>query len=163
MGKRRKQTIFTIEEFEKIKERAELYYALLESVYCPYLKEKINFNQKGISHIKFKRWNNTRPLKDQYMRLKLIHLAPEVLKNSYSLQGIWQTHEFERQKKYGKWEAPLKRIVFYEFIAVIERNRVKVIVKQIEGGESFFWSIIPFWRMDKFRNRILHEGNPDID
>ena len=41
---------------------------------------------------------------------------------------------------------------------------LKIIVKEIEGGESFFWSIIPFWksRKDEFSNkikRILHEGD----
>ena len=42
--------------------------------------------------------------------------------------------------------------------------RVKVIVKQIDGGEKFFLSIIPFWGVDKKTgNRVMHTGNPEND
>lgn len=53
---------------------------------------------------------------------------------------------------------------YYEFIAVIENIRVKVIVKHVEGGEKFFWSIIPFWRVNgEASKRILHTGNIEED
>jgi hypothetical protein len=41
---------------------------------------------------------------------------------------------------------------------------MKVIVKQVAGGEKYFWSIIPFWKLhpDTHR-RILHSGSPDTD
>lgn len=58
----------------------------------------------------------------------------------------------------------LKHVTYYEFIAVIKRNRVKIIVKQIENGKKIFWSIIPFWGMNKdTATRMLHEGNPEED
>lgn len=42
--------------------------------------------------------------------------------------------------------------------------RVKVIVKQIDGGEKFFLSIIPSRGLDKKTgDRILHTGNPEHD
>jgi hypothetical protein len=58
----------------------------------------------------------------------------------------------------------LKEVSFYEFIAVLENVRVKVIIKEVIGGEKHFWSIIPFWRIDKENSRrILFSGNPEID
>jgi len=36
-------------------------------------------------------------------------------------------------------------------------KRFKIIVRQIEGGERHFWSIIPFWKNNK--ELKLHSGN----
>jgi hypothetical protein len=47
---------------------------------------------------------------------------------------------------------------------LIKRDRVKIILKQIDGGDIFFWSIIPFWGMNKdTMTRILYEGLPEQD
>ena len=56
---------------------------------------------------------------------------------------------------------------YYEFIAVMESHgskvRFRIIVKQIEGAEKHFLSIIPHWGTDESGNRILHSGNPEED
>jgi hypothetical protein len=42
---------------------------------------------------------------------------------------------------------------------------VKVVVREIEGRQKNFHSIIPKWRIDKNNpgKRILHSGNPEED
>ena len=155
---------FTDEQFDKIKSQGEEFYKSVDEIYCPYFKEKISFNAQGLEHLKFKQREKARYEQDQYMRFKLIYLAPEVLKISSSVQGIWETKRFEYIKIHKKWLNILKDITYYEFIAVIKRNRVKIIVKQIESGKKIFWSIIPFWGMNKeTMTRILHDGNPEED
>jgi hypothetical protein len=155
---------FSQEEFDKVKNEAENLYRNFELIYCPYFREKISFNAKGLRHLKFKSDQQARPYKDQYPRLKLLYLAPKVLSQSHTLQGIWETKSFEQIKNQGRWQYLMKNVVYYEFIAVIENVRVKVIVKQIEGGERYFWSVIPNWGIDKLNSkRILHEGDPEFD
>lgn len=154
---------FTNEEFNSIREKAEASYKGIGSVHCPYFQEKVNFNTEGLEHIKFKAWNKARSQRDQFMRLKLIQLAPEVLKSSWTLQGIYETKVPIRRKRHGQWEAVFTTVTYYEFIAVLNNRRVKVIVKQILVGEKFFWTMIPFWRMDTFNRRVLHSGNPEVD
>ena len=93
---------------------------------------------------------------------------PEVIKNSKTLQGICPTQKFERiKKKDGTWQQVLKVATYYEFISVLESHgskvRVKVIVKQIERGEKFFLSIIPFWGTNKNGERIMYNGHPETD
>ena len=152
------------ERFEKVKKKAEEFYKNIGSVRCPYFGAAVNFNAKGLDHIKFKGWNRTRLIGDQYMRLALIHLAPEILKKSSTVQGILKTKDFLRVKINSRWEQVMKIICFYEFIAIIGDVRTKVIVKEIEGGEKFFWSIIPFWGIDAdTKQRILHSGKPEFD
>ena len=154
---------FTNEEFEKIKSTAETFYKSIGSVRCPYFNENINFNTDGLEHLKFKAWNRARKQSDQFMRLKLIKLAPEVIRNSRTLQGIWETKMPVRRKRHGVWESVFTDVIYYEFIAVLERKRVKVIVKQFLGGEKFFWTMIPFWRTNSFNKRVLHDGNPEME
>ncbi len=155
---------FTPEQFEETKLKAESFYKNIGEVDCPYFKDKISFNAQGLEHLKFKQRGRARPERDQYMRLKLIHLAPEVLKSSHTVQGIFETKVFERIRVNGRTENILKPVSYYEFIAVIKRNRLRIIVKQIDGGKKFFWSIIPFWGMNEdTMTRLLHEGFPEVD
>jgi hypothetical protein len=152
------------EPFEAVRERGEAFYKGIEEVYCPYFKEAITFNAQALEHLKFKQRGKARNEKDQYMRFKLLHLAPEIIEISSSLQGLWETKRFEHLKVNKKWQNTLMQVTYYEFIAVIKRNRIKIIVKQVGEGKKIFWSIIPFWGMHKdTMTRMLHEGNPEED
>jgi len=155
---------FNQQEFEKIKADAEAFYENLPDIFCPYFQEKIAFNAKGLKHLRFKAERQARSHGDQYARLKLLYLAPEVLKKSHTVQGIWETKKFEAQKTNNRWENVLKTVRFFEFIAVLNNIRIKVIVKEVEGGEKHFWSVIPFWGIDRVNSkRVLHSGNPEHD
>lgn len=151
-------------KFEKTKKEAEEYYKNIGEIYCPYFQNKVIFNARGLEHLKFKGREKARLITDQYMRLRLISLAPEITKKSHTLQGISETKHFEYEKRSSRWENILKQVIYYEFIAVIKKTRIKVIIKQVGDGPKFFWSLIPFWRMNKNNNkRMLHNGNPEID
>ncbi len=151
-------------DFQKIKDEADCLYKTIGEIYCPYFKEKIAFNVKGLKHLKFKSDRQARPLKDQYSRLKLIRFAPEILKQSHTLQGVWQIKRFEFQKTNSRWEQTVRDVKYYEFIAVTENIRIKVIIKEVLGGEKHFWSVIPFWGIDRATSkRILHSGDPEND
>ncbi len=154
---------FTDAEFNSVRRDAETLFRSIGSVFCPYFKEQVHFNAEGLEHIKFKAWNRARSRRDQFMRLKLMRFAPETLKTTRTLQGIWETKLPIRRKRHGRWERVFTAVAYYEFIAVLEGRRVKVIVKQIQGAEKIFWTMIPFWRIDRFNRRILHSGNPEVD
>lgn len=153
-----------MDKLNEIREKGERFYKDIKEVYCPYLKEKVSFNAQGLAHLKFKQREKAPLEQDQYMRFKLIHLAPEVLQYSHTVQGILETKRFERVRMNSRTDTVLRPVVYYEFIAVVKRNRIKIIVKQIDGGEKFFWSIIPFWGMNAdTMSRILHDGIPEED
>lgn len=155
---------FTDKQFEEIKTKGEEFYKSIGEIYCPYFKEKVSFNSKGLEHLKFIQREKARLEKDQYMRFKLIHLAPEILKLSHTVQGIFETKKFEKIRVHSRTDTVLKLVSYFEFIAVIKRNRVRIIVKQIENGQKFFLSIIPFWEMNtETMARILHNGSPEED
>ena len=156
-----------IEKLDRIKQEAELFYKTIGEVGCPYLNAAVSFNAKGLDHVKFKDWNRTRSAAEQYMRLRLLPLAPDIIRASHTLQEFYETNSFERQRINSRWEQRMIRVRYCGFVAVVKKTRVKVIVKEIEGGKHFFWSIIPFWktRRDEFSGKIkkiLHEGDLEM-
>lgn len=41
----------------------------------------------------------------------------------------------------------MKTVRYYVFVAIIKNIRLKVIIKEIEGGARFFYSLYPSWRV----------------
>ncbi|MFH1357405.1 MAG: hypothetical protein ABII18_09780 [bacterium] len=151
------------EKFNKVRNKAEEEYKTIVEVHCPFLNAKVVFNAKGLEHIKFKKRDKARVRQDQYMRLRLLPIAPKILKASHTLQGFCATRNFEYEKSNRRWEYVLKNVCYFEFVAVANHSRMKIVVKQVEDGPFFFWSIIPFWKMNKQKTRILHTGDPEHD
>ena len=152
------------QDFRDVKQKAEAFYQNIAKVHCPYFGKNIVFNVKGLKHLKFKSDQVARTSHDQYARLRLVHFAPELLKKSHTVQGIWRTKKFEERKTNSRWERVMVEVIFYEFIAVLDNVRLKVIVKEVDGGEKHFWSMIPYWGVDTANSRrILHSGNPESD
>ena len=139
-----------------------MFYDSICAVYCPYFKEEVVFNAKGFEHIRFKRRNKAREEKDQYMRFRLIELAPRILAASHTLQGVLERKDFELERSHNRWDTILRNVSYYEFVAVLKEVRVRIVVKQVEGGPKYFWSIIPFWRINpETGRRLLHSGIPN--
>lgn len=154
---------FTDQEFDQVLREAQEIYRSVGQIRCPYFREPVQFNAHGLEHIRHKSWNRGRARADQYMRLKYLAAAPEIVRLSQTVQGVWQTQERVRRRKHGRWEEVFTPVTFYEFVAVLEQRRFKVIVKQLPGGERIFWSLIPFWRQSEQGSRILHDGDPSQD
>jgi len=158
-----------IEKFNEIKEDAEEWYKKLDRADCPFLKRKVNFNAKGLDHIKFKAWNKTRPVSDQYLRLKFLRLAPKILEKSGTLQEYNETKNFERVNYGSRWQKLMVPVKYYGFVAILNYStKVKVIVKEVAGGQPYFWSIIPFWKNKKHpiteeTKKVFHEGDLEND
>jgi hypothetical protein len=136
---------FSDEEFRRILQQAEEQYRAFGSIHCPYFRESVQFNAQGFEHLCRKSWNRGREQRDQFMRLKCVAKAPEILRMSRTVQGIQETNEWERRHRHGRWEKLLVSVTYYEFVAALNQRRFKVIVKQLPG-ERIFWGLIPFWR-----------------
>ena len=151
-------------KFEKAREDAETLYKTIGEIRCPYFQSAVVFNAKGIEHIKFNKVRQARSHRDQYIRFRLLRLAPDIIAASHTLQGVSVRKNFEREKTNSRWETVMRTVTYYEFVAVVKDVRVRVIAKQVESGPLYFWSIIPFWKMDKVTGkRLLHSGKPEFD
>ncbi len=97
------------------------------------------------------------------MRMKLLHFAPKILAQSNTLQGRLDMKSFEKVRINNRTEHMLKGVTYYEFFAIIEMVRIKIVVREVFGQEKIFWSIIPYWRYSKNRQRKMYHGNPKED
>jgi len=150
---------------QKLKEEMEPFYKSVGSVSCPYFKEEVSFNSKGWKHLRFKTQRESRAHQDQYIRMKNLRFAPIILKKSSTLQEVRIQKQLVEVKTRNRKEKVRKSVTYYGFMAILQdgdlQRRFKIIVKQIEGGEKHFWSIIPFWKNNK--ELKLHSGNPEED
>lgn len=151
------------EEFEALSTETKAFYQAIGEVWCPYFGEGITFTAQGWEHLKFKARNKARVQADQYARMKLLHLAPEILKKSHTVQGISPLSDhFEFMAVNSRWEWVMRKAGYWEFIAVLENVRVCIVVKQVDMSPKYFWSIIPLWTIDRrAHKRILHGGFED--
>jgi hypothetical protein len=154
---------FSDGEFNQVLLKAQAVYSTSPQLTCPYFRGPVQFNQQGFEHLRRKSWNRGRERRDQFMRLKHLGYAFDILRLSRTVQGIQETYDWERRHRHGRWEKLQVAVTYYEFVAVMDKRRFKVIVKQLPGGERLFWSLIPFWRQTEQGTRLLHDGNPAQD
>lgn len=157
------------DKFKKIRKEAEIHYQSIGALWCPYLKSEVRFNSEGFEHLIFKSWNKTRTRVDQYVRLRLISVAEKIIRKSHTLQEYDERRMFVRQKINSRWEQRAKLVRYYVFIAIDgDKNvRLKVVIKEIEGGAKLFWSLYPSWRVTTDVNgqqrKVFYSGNLEID
>ncbi len=157
------------EKFEEVKKQAEEFYKTIGTIKCPYLKTNVHFNTEGFEHLLSKSWNRGRSRVEQYTRLRLLPLAVRIIAKTATLQEFDERKIFVRQKINSRWEKRLKAVTYYVFIAVIRDHnvRLKVIVKEIEGGIRFFHSLYPSWKVTTDGNghsrKVFYSGNPEDD
>ena len=137
------------QKFDQVRKGAEEYYEKVGKVRCSYFNDFVHFNSEGFQHLLFKSWNRTRTRPKQYARLRLLSFAPEIIARSHTLQEYMEQRNLVRQKINSRWEQRLKLIRCYAFVAVIldKQLRIKIIVKEVEGGAKCFYSLYPSWRI----------------
>lgn len=121
-----------------LKSQARELFRNTKLVHCPaFPKEEIAFNSKGLSHLFYKgsQKNASRPSKEAEVRISLLPRAIKALK----LMPLAQ-EESVFVTKDGK------HVKYWDFEAVVDNRRIKVIVRQIGNGKKHFWSVIPAWR-----------------
>ncbi|MFA6446773.1 MAG: hypothetical protein WCW31_00760 [Patescibacteria group bacterium] len=154
---------------EKAKANAKAIYAAHSKVSCPYLHEQVHFNNEGFEHLLTRTWNRGRSSVEQYTRLRLLPKAIEVIEKSHLIQEYKESQTIVRVNSNSSWSKRLKQVIYYVFIAVYPQSglRIKVIVKQVEGGKPFFWSVYPSWRVEKDGagndRKVFYSGNLEVD
>lgn len=123
---------------QSLKNQARDFFKKIKSVKCPaFPREEVFFNSRGLSHLFYKGSQkiSSRPSKETETRVFLLPRAVKVLK----LMPLSQ-EESVFVTKDGKHAR------YWDFEAVVDDRRIKVIVRQIGDGKKHFWSVIPAWR-----------------
>lgn len=60
--------------------------------------------------------------------------------------------EYTRVNRYGKYRSINLIVKYWGFVAVIDRFRIKVVVRQVGNSKAEFYSVIPAWITKQYRN-----------
>lgn len=123
---------------KQLKKEAQKFFRKNKSVNCPaFPSKKVIFNSKGLSHLFYKgsKKISSRPLKEVAVRVSLLPRALKLLQ----LMPLAQEEFIAKDSKN-------RSCSYFAFEAVVDKKRIKVIVRKISNGKLHFWSVIPAWR-----------------
>jgi len=156
-----------LSNYEKLKEDAQSFYNHIGKAFSPACNQDIYFSSEGFNHIVFKGSRKEREKPSQILRFKLLHLAVKLVKLSTTYQEFEETLKEFEVKSHKKRIKKTKPVRYWGIIAIIDGRKIKVILRQIgDGGMIHFWSIVPAWTTNKYRDSKLFstmKGNPDED
>jgi hypothetical protein len=100
------------------------------------------------------------------MRFKLLPRAAKLIELATTFQEYEETLKQFEVKRRKKRMQETKTVRYWGLIAIIEGRKIKTIVRKIGNGQPHFWSIVPAWTTNKYRDLKLHstmKGNPAED
>jgi hypothetical protein len=116
--------------------RAREEYKKIGSARCPYLKDSVVFGEDGWKHLMYKEIRRARHAgaENRRERLKHLFLAPEILRESHTLQGYRHSNELLRVRRNDSWTHIQVSVEYHTFTAIKASRRLSVIVRSVHQG-----------------------------
>jgi hypothetical protein len=107
----------------------EEYYKIV-SIKCRYLSnESVSFNNFGLNHI-LRKNDKDRTFQDQYRRIELMKFCKYILEN------------IDVEVEYRVSQNKSSTAYFWGITGVVNRKKIKVVVRRINNGQLIFLSIM---------------------
>lgn len=137
---------FDKEKFEDLKSKMAAFYQGLQPLRCQALDEIVHFTSDGFHHLRFDGTRAERTKLEQYVKLKFLKAAIEIIRKTTTIQEIRkETQPIGKPGRDGFRKTA--EVTYWGFIALVkERVRVKVVLRRVGSGNVHFWSVMPFWK-----------------
>ncbi|MCX6723615.1 MAG: hypothetical protein NT155_00380 [Candidatus Staskawiczbacteria bacterium] len=156
-----------VSNYQKLRNDAQSFYNSIGKIYSPAFNQEIYFTSEGFNHIVFKGSRTERERPSQILRFKLLPLAVKLAKLSTTYQEFEETIKEFDVKSFKKRIRKSKVVKYWGIIAIIDGRKIKVIIRKIgDMGNLHFWSVVPGWITNKYRDTKLFtamKGNPEED
>ena len=155
-----------LSNYDKLHADAQKFYKSIGPIFSPALNEYVHFTAEGLNHIIFKGSRSERERPSQILRFKLLSRAVKLVERSTTYQEYEETLKEFEVKSHKKRVRQSKPVKYWGIIAIIDGRKIKVIVRKIGDGQLHFWSIVPAWTTNKYRDIKLFstmKGNPEED
>ncbi|MDO8469627.1 MAG: hypothetical protein Q7S84_01225 [bacterium] len=153
--------------YEKLRGDAQKFYSEIGSVFSPAFSQKVQFSSEGFNHIIFKSPRTERERSSQILRLKLLPLAIKLVADSTTHQEFEESLKEFDVMRFKKRARKTMMVRYWGIIAIVEGRKIKVIIRKVgDNGAMHFWSIVPAWATNKYRDQKLFttmKGNPEED
>ncbi len=154
-------------EYQIQRDNALNLYNKVNSVFSPTLQTKITFPAESFNHIIFKNARSEREKPSQLLRFKLLPLAVKLIELSTTYQEYEESFLEITIKRHKKKVKANRGIKYWGIIAILNGQKIKVILRKIgDNGSLHFWSVIPAWTTNKFRDAKFYttmKGCPQED
>jgi len=156
-----------LSNYDKLKADSQKFYNSIGSVFCPAFKQKVNFSAEGFNHIVYKNPRSEREKTSQILRFKLLPLALKLVKTSTTYQEFEESIKEFEVKSFKKKVRKSQSVTYWGIIAIVNGRKIKVILRKVgDNGNIHFWSIVPAWTTNKYRDCRFFttmKGSPDED
>ena len=152
--------------YNQLKDAANSFYQKIKYLHCTALNEKVHFTAEGFNHLIYKRKGVERSKNDQIMKFKLLSSGKEIIEKTTTYQEYSEEFITVSKRRFKKRVNETVSVKYWGFVAILNRSRVKVIVRQIDRGQKHFWSVIPAWATSQYRDikySSVAKGNPKED
>ncbi len=142
------------EYFNKIKNKAIEDYNREKEIYNPYFKQKIILNSDGFHHLQFSTRKEGNK-KEQLLKFSLLEEAIQIIKASGTIQEYRPPLLTPVGKRNSHGEIKMKEVEYWAMIAIIGKRqlKVRVVLKRIGNGNIVFWSVMPFSKIKKGKQK----------
>ena len=136
----------------EIRKNSKELYDTFNKVFSPALGKHIHFTSNGFNHLIYKNAKKEREKSTQILRFDLLERAKVVLERSTTYQEFEEDMEYTRVNRHGKYQSMNLVVKYWGFVAVIEKFRIKVVVRQVGNSKAEFYSVIPAWITKQYRD-----------
>jgi len=136
---------FPHHDFVQAKKFASDFYKTIGRVKCPALdNEYISFNSKGMAHVLYK---STRKKPEIIERLSYLQYAESMVVDPFANIKYRQEKEKDYLKQQGEYVLCEVDGHYWSFLKPVAKDLiVKVVVRQLNEGNKYFYSIMKYER-----------------
>ena len=149
--------------YKEIRENAKKYFNELPIIKCSAVSEDINFSIEGFNHVIYKKGNVERNRVQQMIRFQLFPSMVKLISLTTTYQEYEEINKEFSVRRYGRRIKKKKLVRYWGIIAIIDEQKIKVILRKIGNGQTCFWSIIPSYATSMLRDGKYMIRNFDQD
>lgn len=141
-----------LEDFKQEKDRAKALYQKQSIIYSPYFKRNVYLTAKGFHHLEFT-GHNKRPINEQLFKFRFLELGLKIIETSSTIQEYRIDYNSRIQRT----------IEYWGMVAIIGKNnfKIRIVLRRVGKGKISFWSVMPYSKISKDRQRIYDAGVTD--
>ena len=137
-----------LDYFKQEKAHSKALYQAENVIYSPFFRKNVFLSARGFHHLEFS-GNKKRSENEQLFKFRFLELGIEIIKTSSTIQE----YRKDLQLRTGKY------IEYWGMVAIVGKNnlKIRVVLRRTGKGRITFWSVMPYSRIHKDRQKIYDE------
>ena len=151
-----------LQYFNERKEKARQLYSSQKRVRNPFFQTEVIFNSDGFHHLQFSA-RRERDKREQLLKFSLLPLAVDIIKKSGTVQEYRKLLSPVGEPAARNGEIRMKIVQYWGLVAIVGKRQIKVktVLRKVGDGNITFWSVMPYSKISRGKQKIFTEGIED--